>query len=171
MSLGDRLSEDLKQAMKARDQLRMDVIRMIKAAILNKEVELKKDLDDAEMSRIMTTLIKQRRESVEQFEKAQRNELADKERAEIVVLNGLSSHADHGDLLRMLGPLAGGTRRVRLVHGEPERAEKLVEGLKGIGFADVAIPDRGDTALESDDMVLALTDLPDEPALRRLLLG
>ena len=45
MSLGDRLSEDLKQAMKARDQLRMDVIRMIKAAILNKEVELKKDLD------------------------------------------------------------------------------------------------------------------------------
>jgi metallo-beta-lactamase family protein len=68
-------------------------------------------------------------------------------KAEIVVLNGLSSHADHGDLLRMLGPLAGGTRRVRLVHGEPERAEKLVEGLKGIGFADVAIPDRGDTAL------------------------
>ena len=63
MSLRDRLSEDLKQAMKARDQLRMDVIRMIKAAILNKEVELKKDLDDAEMTKIMTTLIKQRRES------------------------------------------------------------------------------------------------------------
>ena len=70
MSLRDRLSEDLKQAMKAKDQLRMDVIRMIKAAILNKEVELKKDLDDAEMTKIMTTLIKQRRESVEQFEKA-----------------------------------------------------------------------------------------------------
>jgi uncharacterized protein YqeY len=86
MSLRDRLSEDLKQAMKARDQLRMDVIRMIKAAILNKEVELKKDLDDAEMTKIMTTLIKQRRESVEQFEKAQRTELAAKERQEISII-------------------------------------------------------------------------------------
>jgi len=64
----------------------MDVIRMIKAAILNKEVELRKDLDDAEMSRIMTTLIKQRRESVEQFEKAQRMELAEKERKEITII-------------------------------------------------------------------------------------
>lgn len=86
MSLRDRLTEDLKLAMKSRDQLRMDVIRMIKAAILNKEVELRKDLDDAEMSRIMATLIKQRRESVEQFEKAQRTELAEKERKEITII-------------------------------------------------------------------------------------
>ncbi|MBY0248990.1 MAG: GatB/YqeY domain-containing protein [Nitrospiraceae bacterium] len=86
MSLRDRLTEDLKLAMKSRDQLRMDVIRMIKAAILNKEVELRKDLDDAEMSRIMATLIKQRRESVEQFEKAQRIELAEKERKEITII-------------------------------------------------------------------------------------
>lgn len=86
MSLRDRLTEDLKVAMKARDQLRMDVIRMIKAAIQNKEVELKKDLDDADMSKIMTTLIKQRRESVEQFEKAQRAELAAKERQEITII-------------------------------------------------------------------------------------
>ncbi|OQW41096.1 MAG: glutamyl-tRNA amidotransferase [Nitrospira sp. HN-bin3] len=86
MSLYDRLTEDLKLAMKSRDQLRMDVIRMIKAAVLNKEVELKRDLDDAEMSRVMTTLIKQRRESVEQFEKAQRQELAAKERHEIEII-------------------------------------------------------------------------------------
>lgn len=86
MSLRDRLTEDLKQAMKARDQLRMDVIRMIKAAVVNKEVELKKDLDDAEMSRVMATLIKQRRESVEQFEKANRTELAEKERKEITII-------------------------------------------------------------------------------------
>src|SRR5574341_1184644 len=86
MSLHDRLTEDLKQAMKSRDQLRMDVIRMIKAAVLNKEVEIKKDLDDAEMSRVMTTLIKQRRESVEQFEKAQRTDLAEKERREIAII-------------------------------------------------------------------------------------
>ena len=86
MSLRDRLTEDLKLAMKARDQLRMDVIRMIKAAVLNKEVKMKKDLDDAEMSRIMTTMIKQRKESVEQFEKGQRAELAAKERQEISII-------------------------------------------------------------------------------------
>jgi len=86
MSLRDRLTEDLKLAMKARDQLRMDVIRMIKAAVMNKEIEIKKDLDDAEMSRVMTTMIKQRRESVEQFEKGNRAELAAKERLEIAVL-------------------------------------------------------------------------------------
>jgi uncharacterized protein len=86
MSLYDRLTEDLKFAMKSRDQLRMDVIRMIKAAVLNKEVELKRDLDDAEMSRVMTTLVKQRRESIEHFEKAQRQELAAKERQEIEII-------------------------------------------------------------------------------------
>jgi len=86
MSLHDRLSEDLKLAMKSRDQLRVDVIRMIKAAVMNKEMEIKKDLDDAEMSRVMTTMIKQRRESVEQFEKGNRAELAAKERQEITIL-------------------------------------------------------------------------------------
>ena len=86
MSLRDRLTDDLKLAMKARDQLRMDVIRMIKAAVLNKEVETKKDLDDAEMSRIMTTMIKQRKESVDQYEKGQRKELAAKERQEISII-------------------------------------------------------------------------------------
>jgi uncharacterized protein YqeY len=86
VSLRDRLTEDLKLAMKSRDQLRMDVIRMIKAAVLNKEVELKKDLDDAEMSRIMTTMIKQRKESVEQYEKGNRAELAAKERQEISII-------------------------------------------------------------------------------------
>lgn len=88
MSLRDRLTEDLKLAMKSRDQLRVDVIRMIKAAVLNKEMELKKDLDDAEMSRVMTSLIKQRRESVEQFEKAHRTDLAAKERQEITIIEG-----------------------------------------------------------------------------------
>ena len=99
MSLHDRLTEDLKLAMKSRDQLRMDVIRMIKAAVLNKEVELKRDLDDAEMSRVMTTLVKQRRESVEQFEKARRTELAEKERREIEIIEAyLSKPLTHHEL-------------------------------------------------------------------------
>ncbi|MEK6526846.1 MAG: GatB/YqeY domain-containing protein [Nitrospirota bacterium] len=88
MSLHDRLSEDLKQAMKAKDQLRMDVIRMIKAAVFNKELELKKSLDDAEMSRVMTTLIKQRKEAVEEYQKAKRDDLAGKELKEITIIEG-----------------------------------------------------------------------------------
>lgn len=88
MSLQDRLANDLKTAMKAKDQLRMDVIRMIKAALLNKEIELKKDLDDAEMSKVMTTMLKQRRESIEQFQKAKRDDLAAKEIKEIAIIEG-----------------------------------------------------------------------------------
>jgi metallo-beta-lactamase family protein len=68
-----------------------------------------------------------------------------KVRAEVVVLNGLSSHADHGDLLRELGPHAATARRVRLVHGEPDRAEALAAALRGLGFADVAVPEPGDS--------------------------
>jgi metallo-beta-lactamase family protein len=66
-------------------------------------------------------------------------------KAEVVVLNGLSSHADHGGLLRSLTPLVGTARQVRLVHGEPERAEKLAEGLRAAGFSDVAVPERGES--------------------------
>ncbi len=70
-------------------------------------------------------------------------------KAEVVVLNGLSSHADHPGLLRSLGHLAGAARHTRLVHGEPERAAQLAEGLRGAGFADVAIPARGEQAIIS----------------------
>lgn len=86
MSLRDRLSEDLKRAMKDKDQLRMDVIRMMKAAIFNKELELKKELDDADLSRVMTMLVKQRRESVEHYQKANRADLASKELKEIDII-------------------------------------------------------------------------------------
>jgi metallo-beta-lactamase family protein len=67
-------------------------------------------------------------------------------KAEVVVLNGLSSHADHGELLSRLSPLVGTARQVRLVHGDPDRAAALAEGLRAAGFDDVAIPDRGDVA-------------------------
>ena len=103
MSLHDRLSEDLKRAMKDRDQLRMDVIRMMKAAILNKELELKKELDDADMSRVMTTLVKQRRESVEQYQKANRADLASKELKEIdIIQHYLPEALSQADLLRLV---------------------------------------------------------------------
>src|SRR4249920_946043 len=102
MSLADRRTKGLKLAMKARDQLRMDVIRMIKAAVMNREMEIKKDLDDAEMSRVMTTMIKQRRESVEQFEKGNRAELAAKERQEITILESYLPQALSPDQLSIV---------------------------------------------------------------------
>ncbi len=86
MSLTDRLSDDLKVAMKARDQLRMDAIRMVKAALQNKEIELKKELDEAEMSRVLLTLVKQRKEAAEQYKIGKREELAEKELKELAII-------------------------------------------------------------------------------------
>jgi uncharacterized protein YqeY len=86
MSLNERLSDDLKLAMKARDQLRMDAIRMVKAALQNKEIELKKALDEAEVSRVLMILVKQRKEAAEQYQKGKREDLADKELKEIVII-------------------------------------------------------------------------------------
>jgi metallo-beta-lactamase family protein len=65
-------------------------------------------------------------------------------RAEVVAMNGFSSHADHNDFLTFLGPLAGRTQHVRLVHGEPPQAEALAQALRERGFADVAIPELGE---------------------------
>ncbi len=66
-------------------------------------------------------------------------------RAEVVTLSGFSSHADQNDLLRDLQPLLGRTKRVRLVHGEPERAEALAAALRSLGFTDTAVPKPGDS--------------------------
>ena len=102
MSLPNRLTQDLQLAMKSKDQLRMDVIRMIKAAFQKREIELKKDLDDAEMSRIMTTLIKQRRESIDLYEKGQRTDLAGRERQEITIIEAYLPKAPSSDDLAAL---------------------------------------------------------------------
>jgi metallo-beta-lactamase family protein len=67
-------------------------------------------------------------------------------KAEVVVLNGLSSHPDHDGLLASLGPLADKACQVRLVHGEPERAAALAEGLREAGFTDVMVPEGGESA-------------------------
>ncbi len=102
MSLNDRLSEDLKQAMKAKDQLRMDTIRMMKAALFNKEIELNKPLDEAEMNRVLTTMVKQRKDAADQYRTANRPELAEKELKEIVIVESYLPRALSGEEIAQL---------------------------------------------------------------------
>jgi hypothetical protein len=86
MAFIDRISEDLTAAMRAKDALTLGALRMAKAALMNREIERGRSLDDAESLQVISSLIKQRRDSIEQFEKGGRDELARKEAAEIVVL-------------------------------------------------------------------------------------
>jgi uncharacterized protein YqeY len=86
MAFIDRISDDLTGAMRSRDQLKLGALRMAKAALMNREVERGRPLDDSESLQVIASLIKQRRDSFEQFDKAGRKDLADKEQAEIAVL-------------------------------------------------------------------------------------
>jgi hypothetical protein len=86
MTLVERLTQDLTAAMKAKDAARTSTLRMAKAAIMNKEIDKKSALDDAEAVRLLQGLVKQREDSASQYEGAGRLELAEKEKAEIVVL-------------------------------------------------------------------------------------
>jgi uncharacterized protein YqeY len=86
MSLNDQVSADIAAAMKARDSSRLSALRMLKAAIMNKGVEKGRDLEDAEVLQVVASLVKQRRDSIEQFEKAGRTDLVEKETGELAVL-------------------------------------------------------------------------------------
>lgn len=86
MSLKDRITDDMKNAMRAKDAARLSTIRMLLAACKQREVDERIVLDDAAVVAIVDRLIKQRRESIAQFTTANRLDLADKERAEVTVL-------------------------------------------------------------------------------------
>jgi uncharacterized protein YqeY len=86
MSLKQRILSDMTAAMKARDAARTSTLRMVKAAVQNREIEKGGELSEEELTKALQSLVKQRRDSVEQYEKAGREELAEKERAEIVVI-------------------------------------------------------------------------------------
>ncbi|MBM3817686.1 MAG: GatB/YqeY domain-containing protein [Acidimicrobiia bacterium] len=99
MSLAERVNTEIAASMKAKDPGRLSALRMLKAAIMNKGVEKGRDLDDAEVVQVVTSLVKQRRDSIEQFSKAGRNDLVEKETAEIAVLEGyLPPAASAGDI-------------------------------------------------------------------------
>jgi len=85
MSIQDRLSEEMKAAMRARDSLRLGTIRMARTALKNAEIEARQALDDAAAIKVLSTLVKQRREAAEAY-RATRPELADKEEQELLVL-------------------------------------------------------------------------------------
>lgn len=87
MSVMERLNQDMKQAMKDKAALKLSVIRMVKAALKNEEINLGRPLSDDEELTILTRELKQRRESLHEFEKAGRDELASKTREEIDVLS------------------------------------------------------------------------------------
>jgi uncharacterized protein YqeY len=86
MSLPEQIQQDITVAMKARDEHRLSTLRMVKAALKNREIEKMAPLDDKEAQQVLTTLIKQRKDSVEQFTKGGRQEMADKEAAEITLI-------------------------------------------------------------------------------------
>src|SRR5690348_147582 len=86
MSLSETVQKDMVAAMKSREELRLSVLRMIKAAIQLKETEKIRKLDDAESIQLLQTLVKQRKESIEQFTKGNRPELAEKETKELAII-------------------------------------------------------------------------------------
>lgn len=88
MTISERITQDITAAMKAREEHRLSTLRMVKSAIKNKEIDKRGPLDDQEAMAVLNTLIKQRKDSIEQFTKGGRKELADKEAAEITIIEG-----------------------------------------------------------------------------------
>ena len=88
MSIAEQVQKDMVAAMKAKEELRLSTLRMVKAALKNKEIEKRQPLTDPEAMAVLNTLIKQRNDSFEQFTKGGRLELASKEKAEIGIIEG-----------------------------------------------------------------------------------
>ena len=102
MSLVEKIHQDMVGAMKQRSVDRLSTLRMVKAALKNKEIEQRTPVTDAQAVQVLTTLIKQRKDSIEQFTTGNRPELAEKEAAEIVVIEEYMPKAAGEDDLRQL---------------------------------------------------------------------
>ena len=104
MSLKDRITEDMKAAMRAKDSARLSTIRLLLAAIKQKEVDERVAVDDAQVLAIVEKLIKQRRDSIEQFQRANRQDLVE----QAVAATGASGPADMGKVMGVLKPKLAG---------------------------------------------------------------
>jgi uncharacterized protein YqeY len=100
MSIAEKIGTDIIIAMKARDEHRLTTLRMVKSALRSKEIDKREPLTDAEQTQILSTLLKQRRESVESFTKGARPELAAKEQAEIEMIEAYMPQAAGEDQIR-----------------------------------------------------------------------
>ena len=100
VAISARIGKDIITAMKARDEHVLTTLRMVKSAIKNREIEKRQPLSDAEETQILTTLIKQRKESVESFTKGDRPELAEKEKLEIAMIEGYLPQSASEDEIR-----------------------------------------------------------------------
>ena len=110
MTLMARISEDIAGAMRAKDQARLAPLRMAKAALMNREVEKGRALDEAEAQQVIASLIKQRRDSIEQFRKGNREDLVARETAEIHTLEAYIPPAvDPAEIERVIDETIGET--------------------------------------------------------------
>ena len=103
MTIQEKIQSQMADAMRNRDQLRLSVLRMMKTAVKNKEIEKMKPLEEPEVLVVLNTLVKQRKDSVEQFRKGGREELAQKEEAEIKIIEEyLPAAASEDDIRRAI---------------------------------------------------------------------
>ena len=114
MSIAEKIGTDIITAMKAKDEHRLTTLRMVKSALRSKEIDKREPLTDAEQTQILSTLLKQRRESVEQFTKGDRPELAAKEQLEIAMIEAYMPQAASADeigavVLKAISQLAEST--------------------------------------------------------------
>lgn len=138
MTLKQQLNDAMKQAMKAHDQLRLSAVRMIRSAIQNREIDQKRELDDQGIREVVTSLVKQRRESIRLFQEGNRPDLVAKEEAELEILlgflpaqlnesdieelvrqvireTGVASIKDMGRIMKALTPLTAGRADGKMV--------------------------------------------------------
>lgn len=144
MTLSEQIQKDLTDAMKARDEERLSTLRMVKSAIKNKEIEKMSPLDDKEAQQVLSTLIKQRKESVEQFTKGGRTELAAKEAREIGVIEAYLPKAASEDDIR------AGVKSVIAGMSAPPAMKDMGNVMKAImsNFAGAGIRVEGKTVSE-----------------------
>jgi hypothetical protein len=101
-SIAERVNTDIVAAMKAREETKLTTLRMVKSALKSKEIDKREPLSDAEQQAVLNSMLKQRRDSVEQFTKGGRPELADKEQVEIALIEGYLPQAASEDDIRRI---------------------------------------------------------------------
>jgi len=135
-AIGEKLGKDIVTAMKAREQETLTTLRMVKSALKNKEIDKREPLTDAEEQSILTTMLKQRRESIEQFTKGNRPELAAKEQVEIGLIEGYMPKALSEDDLRAL--VAAAVEQVTAENGGTKPGPKEMGSVMKAAQAKIA---------------------------------